>query len=276
MSESPATARSAESELFQPLLAAGRLPAWLPPVLATLYDGQDPDVAARWGRRVVESCRSASPSVAGAAQSKEDHRTPGQAWQSPPLAVAHDWQERTVLPLIAQACQQADVEQPVAELRRMHARAAEGERFDEAAWRAALEPVLRELYRQAYDYAEAYATAHASASAYARANNFSPAGAVSFADSYATSSTDSNRDSFAESNAVANAAVLATAYASGDPQAYAEAYPSALARACAQAWANAAGRAEPVTDGPPTDRLRRLAYARLADGLADSCAARIG
>jgi hypothetical protein len=260
---------------FEKFLAAERLPAWLPQLLRTLYDGQDPEAADRWGSRIVECCRSASD--AGSVESEDERRAPGAGRaESSLLAVAHDWQARTVVPLMAQACQPDGGELAgAAELVRMHASAAQGKRFGEAQWRAALEPALHELYRHAYGYAEAYATAHASASAYAKANNFSPDGAVSFADSYAAMSTGSNRDSFAASNAVANASVLAAAYASDDPQEYAEACPFALARACAQAWANVTDGAEPAAGGQPADRLR-LAYARLADGLADSWMARLG
>jgi hypothetical protein len=250
MSEPPATAPSAEQG--EPFEQPGRLPAWLPAVLATLYDGyagHDPQAASGWARRLADLLSAPGASL--------------------PFSVVHDWQVRTVLPMLAEAgLGEADG------LRQLHARAAAGDQVREADWHAALEPALHQLYRHAYGYAEAYASAHASASAYAQANNFSEQGAVSFADSYAATSTDSNRKSFAESNAVANAAVLATAYASGDPQDYAEAYPFALARACAQAWANAAGRTE--AQPADQDRLRRLAYTRLAEGLADSCAARIG
>ena len=251
MSEPPATARTAgQDEPFEQLLAAGRLPAWLPPVLAALYDGyarHDPQAASGWARRLT-----------------------GLLGGPLPFSVAHDWQAGAVLPML----QEAGLSK-VDGLRRLHARAAAGERFCESDWRTALEPALRELYRHAYGYAEAYASAHASASAYARANDFSEQGAVEFAASYAATSTDSNRDSFAESNAAANAAALAAAYAAADPDAYAEAYPFALAQACAHAWANAA---EPTAGGQPPDRerLRQLACARLADGLADSCAARTG
>lgn len=240
---------------FEQFLASGQLPAWLPQVLSTLYDGQDPDTAARWGRRIVECCRS---SVL-------------------PFAVVHHWQAGTVVPMMAA---EVIAEQPAAELRRMHARAAAGEEFDEADWRAAIEPVLRGLYSDAYGYADAYATAHASASAYAKANNFSPDGAIRFAESYAADSTEANRQSYAESNAVANATMLAAAYASNDAQAYAEAYPFALLHACAHAWAN---RTRPATDQAEdadqaaADRTarRQAGYARLADGLADS-SARLG
>ena len=254
MSESPAPARPAgQDEPFERLLAAGRLPAWLPPVLATLHDGyagHDRQAASGWARRLADLL--------------------GRPGGPLPFSVAHDWQASTVLPML----QEAGLSE-TGELRRLHARAAAGERFTLAEWQAALEPALRELYRHAYGYAEAYASAHASASAYARANDFSEQGAVEFAASYAATSTDSNRDSFAESNAAANAAALAAAYAAADPDAYAEAYPFALAQACAHAWANAA---EPTAGGQPPDRerLRQLACARLADGLADSCAARTG
>jgi hypothetical protein len=235
---------------FEQFLAAGRLPQWLPLVLTTLSDGYqaaDPGAAARWRRRIVDSVRQV------------------------PFTAVHDWQAGTVVPMMAAA------DHPDAgHLRQLHAQAAAGERFGEAEWRAAIEPVLRELYRQAYGYAEAYATAHASASAYASANNFSPDGAVRFADSYAADSTEANRQSYAESNAVANAAMLAAAYASGDARAYAEAYPFALLNACAHAAGNqpAAGPAENSAPTSDADRAaRRLAgYARLAEGLADGLA----
>lgn len=261
---------------FQRLLASEQLPAWLPQLLTTLYDGQHPDVAARWGRRVVD------------------------AFEQAPFEVVHDWQARTVVPLMLQACKPEATESEALEseapepeaieseapepagagLRRMHTRAADGERFGEVEWRAAIEPVLRALHRQAYGYAEAYATARASALAYAHANDFSESGAVEFADSYAKLSTDSNRNSYTEANAVANAAVLAAAYASGDAQAYAEAYPFALVHACAHACANQASpatqadRSVPADAGPAADRAerRQAAYARLADGLVDSLA----
>ena len=243
------------------LLASQQLPVWLPQLLMTLYDGQDPDTAAGWARRIADSL--------------------GQ----PPFEVVHDWQARTVVPLIVQACEPAAPEQATgepktgepttgeqagADLQRMHARAAAGERFGEADWRVAIEPVLRTLYQQAYGYAEAYATARASALAYAHANDFSESGAIQFADSYAKLSTDSNRKSYAESNAVANAAVLAAAYASGDAQAYADSYPFALVHACAHACAN---QADHAGDEATTQVERRqAAYARLAEGLADSLA----
>lgn len=269
----------AGSATFQRLLASEQLPAWLPQLLTTLYDGQHPDAATRWGQRVADSFEQA------------------------PFEVVHDWQARTVVPLILQACEPGTLEpeapepgtpEPTsADLRQLHARAADGERFGEAEWQAAIEPVLRALYRQAYGYAEAYATARASALAYAQANDFSESGAVEFADSYAKLSTDSNRKSYTEANAVANAAVLAAAYASGDAQAYAEAYPFALVHACAHACANQAcpeSQAEPATQadrsgpagagvagaGAAGDEAatraerRQAAYARLANGLAES------
>lgn len=266
----------AGAEPFEQLLACFALPAWLPPVLKTLYEGQDPDTAARWGRRVADSLRAL-------------RRTRGDA--EPPFEAVHDWQARTVVPLMLQACELQRCEpaacEPAAALRRMHARAAAGERFGEAEWQAAIEPALHELYQHAYGYASAYATAHASASAYASANDFSQSGAAQFADSYAELSTVANRQSYARSNAVANAAVLATAYASGDAQAYGQTYPFALAHACAHAFANrrrSAGEqaglagAEPAGSEQPTDQVerRRAAYARLADGLADSLAASVG
>jgi len=228
-------------------LHAEELPAWLPPVLVTLHAGyaadSDDSAATRWAHRLAGLVAERGAPL--------------------PFEVLHDWQARTVLPMAA------EVGVPVADLQRLHARAAAGERVAEADWRAALEPALRELYRHAYDYAEAYASAHASASAYARDNAFTEQGAASFAESYAATSAGANRDSFAEANAVANAAVLAAAYAAADPQAHAEAYPFALVQACAHAWANAVGDPPPA-DGPA--RRRQLAYARLANGLADSCA----
>lgn len=231
---------------FEQLLASGRLPAWLPHLLSTLYDGQEPQAAARWSRRIAECCRPSAPGNG--------------------LAVVHDWQARTVIPLVRQACSESAGE-PADQLRRMHERAAAGDRFAEADWRAAVEPVLHELYRHAYGYADAYAAAHASASAYARANNFSTAGAVEFADSYAAQSTDANRESFAWANAIANAAVLAAAYASSADQAYAESYPFALLNACAHALAN---QTEAEDSAPDRAARRQAAYARLADGLVDS------
>ena len=240
-----------EAATFEQLLASGRLPAWLTQLLRTLYDGQESEAAARWSRRIVECCRQSAPGDG--------------------LAVVHDWQSRTVIPLVRRACFEAAGE-PVDQLRRMHERAAAGERFVESAWRAALEPVLRELYRHAYGYADAYASAHASASAYARANNFSPEGAVRFADSYAADSTGANRESFAEANAIANAAMLAAAYASGAAQGYAEAYPFALLNACAHAFANQTGTVAGQAEASDRAARRQAAYARLADGLVDSIA----
>ena len=235
---------------FQQLLDSGQLPAWLLQVLSTLYDGQDPETAARWGRRITR-------------------RVPADGQL--PFAVLHDWQARTVVPMMAAAEQPEGVaEQPAAELRRMHARAAAGNRFEVSDWRAAIEPVLHQLYRDAYGYADAYATAHASASAYAAANNFSPDGAVRFADSYAADSTEANRQSYAESNAVANAALLAVAYTSCDAQAYAETYPFALLSACTHAWANRTAPAADQESAADRPALRQAGYARLAEGLADS------
>jgi hypothetical protein len=268
MTDSPAGAAPLEQ-----LLASGSMPAWLPQLLMALYDGQNPDSAARWVRQVADALRQV------------------------PFAVVHDWQASAVVPLMLQACDPASCQQDTgepaaADLQQLHERAAAGERFDQAQWRAALEPALRELYRHAYSSAEAYATARASASAYASANNFSERGAIEFADAYAKLSTDSNRKSYAESNAIANAVVLSTAYASGDEQAYAETYPSALAHACAHAYANTANTANTAdtaeqADRPqpdsgrqagdkptsqPTTQAERLlaAYTRLADGLVDS------
>lgn len=243
---------------FEQVLGSGRSPAWLPQVLGVLHDGQDPETAARWERRVV-GCWSAVL----------------------PFTVVHDWQARTVVPMMVAAepagtaaeepagGPTATAEQPAVELQRMHARAAAGDRFEEAGWRAVLEPVLYQLYRDAYGYADAYATAHASASAYASANNFSPDGAVRFAESYAADSTEANRQSYAESNAVATAALLAAAYATHDHQAYADAYPFALLHACAHASAN---RARPAADEADRAARRQATYAHLADGLADSFA----
>lgn len=249
---------------FERLLASVQLPAWLPQLLMTLYDGQKSDTATGWARRIAGSLEQA------------------------PFEMVHDWQARTVVPLILQACEPATTMQAISEqatgepapggpagadLQRMHARSAAGERFGEADWRAAIEPALRKLYQQAYGYAEAYATARASALAYAHANDFSESGAVQFADSYARLSTESNRKSYAESNAAANAAVLAVAYASGDAQAYAESYPSALAHACAHACANQAGQPGQAGDEATIQvERRRAAYTRLAEGLADSLA----
>ncbi|MEO6504007.1 MAG: SpcZ [Jatrophihabitantaceae bacterium] len=274
------TDQPAGAATFERLLTSGQLPPWLPQLLQTLYDGQDPDTAARWSRRV------------------------GDCLEQAPFEVVHDWQARTVVPLMREACdpepadaepaepestkrepaEPATAEPADSDLREMHARAAAGKPFDEAQWRAALEPVLRTLYRRAYGYAEAYVTARASASAYARANDFSESGAVEFADSYAKLSTDSNQKSYAQSNAVANAAVLAAAYASGDARAYAEAYPFALVHACAHAYANRpnqpnqpspAGEGDAESDGDRSTEpagLRQAAYTRMADGLADSLA----
>lgn len=234
-------------------LPADALPTWLPPVLATLIDGcgGGSDASAGWLRRIGGQLHASGGAV--------------------PFAVVHDWQARTVLPMMLAALEPAEPSEAsdsMAALQRLHARAAGGEPAEESAWRAALEPALYELYRLAYDHAASYASAHASASAYASANNFSPDGAVSFAESYATHSADTNRQSFAESNAPAAAAALAAAYAlpdGGTEAAFAEAYPFALVRACAQAAAGAARR--PVdSDG----QGRRQAYLRLADGLADS------
>ncbi|HEV2888653.1 MAG TPA: hypothetical protein VGX49_17215 [Jatrophihabitans sp.] len=244
---------SAGSPEVAPAGPAGQLPSWLHQLLMTLFDGYagyDAAAAARWGRRIFD----------------ELHRTGSLL----PLAAVHDWQARTVVPMMRQACSPAagEPDELVLDLQRLHARAATGERFSDEHWLAALEPALRELYRHAYDYAGAHATAHASASAYASANNFSPAGAITFADSYAELSTTANQQSFAESNAGANAAVLAAAYASHDAPAYAETYPFALAQACAHAVANTA---DPASDTSQA-RRRQAACARLADGLADSLA----
>jgi len=231
-------------------LPADALPSWLPPVLATLADGCGGSASGSgWLRRIGGRLRASGGAV--------------------PFAVVHDWQARTVLPMVLAALEPAgpsEAADSMAALRRLHARAADGEPAEEATWLAALEPALYELYRLAYDYAASYASAHASATAYASANNFTPDGAVSFAESYAAHSADANRQSFAESNAPAAAAALATAYArpAGSPAAeaaLAEAYPFALVRACAQAVGNAAD-----SDGAG----RRQAYLRLADGLADS------
>ncbi|HEY0166878.1 MAG TPA: hypothetical protein VGB75_07545 [Jatrophihabitans sp.] len=253
---------------FEQSLACPGMPAWLPPVLRTLHDGQNPATAARWGSRVNDSLHALG-------------RTRGEA--HPPWEVVHDWQARTVVPLMLQACQPHTCEpaacEPAAALRQLHVRAAAGERIGQGQWQAVLEPALHELYRHAYGYASAYATAHASASAYASANDFSQSGAVQFANSYAELSTEANRQSYARSNAVANAAVLAVAYASGEDQAYAEAYPFALLHACAHAFANRqrpAGEqaglagAEPAGEQSTPEVERRAAYTRLADGLADS------
>ncbi len=262
VSEPPA---AADADAFEQLIASIALPAWLPLVLTTLYagcGGPGSDAAARWARRVEACLRDLGPARSEA---------------GPPFEAVHDWQARTVVPVMRQACSAAcepAAREAATELGRLHARAAAGERFDEARWRAAIEPALRELYTHAYGYADAYATARASASAYAQANDFSEAGAIEFADSYAKLSADANRQSFAESNAVANAAVLAAAYASGDGRAYAESYPFALVQACAHAWADQSDQ----PDGQPADRpdsraeRRRAAYARLADGLIDSLA----
>ncbi len=230
---------------------ADQLPDWLPPVLAVLHAGFADAVL---GPLIVG--RSVSPAcwASGTRRCRWPCCTTG--WR------------RAVVAMMAEAAGVGEAD--AVRLRGLHSRAAAGERFAEADWRAALEPVLRELYRGAYGYAEAYASAHASASAYAQANNFTEQGAVSFAESYAAMSAGANRDAFAEANAVANAAVLAAAYAGADPRAVAEAYPFAVVQACAHAWANgAAGEPAGTAD-------RQLAYARLAEGLAASCAAGIG
>jgi len=276
---------------FERLLGSGQLAPWLQQLLTALHDGQDPATAARWGQRIADSLLTL-------------RRAEGDGQL--PFEVVHDWQARCVVPLMLQAAapagnEPASVERPasgsadgepmgkaaMASLPRMHERAAAGERFGEADWRAAIEPALRQLYRHAYGYAEAYATARASASAYASANDFSEQGALEFADSYAKLSTDANRQSYTEANAVANAALLAAAYASGDLRAYAQTYPFALAHACAHAYANSAGQAAATEAGSPGEigsaggqpgpaERRQAAYTRLAGGLADSLSRILG
>jgi hypothetical protein len=260
------------------LLSAGDqpmvLPPWLPPVLATLIDGAGAGAEPAWFRRIGDRLRHSGGAV--------------------PFAVVHDWQARTVLPLVltalkaseasegtdpaeasegtdpAEASERSDSAEAVALLQRLHARAATGEPAEAPVWLAALQPVLHALYRLAYDHTGSYASAHASATAYATANNFSADGALSFAESYAAHSAEANRQSFAESNAPANAAALAAAYAqhggAAAEAAYAEAYPFALVRACAQAAATA-----PPAPGPDhLGQRRQAAFCQLAEGLADS------
>jgi hypothetical protein len=245
-------------------------PSWLPPVLAILFDGcgggsgvasgggSGTSAATGWLRRIGSQLHASGGAV--------------------PFAVVHDWQARTVVPMMLATVEPAGSAEPceasdsMATLQRLHARAVAGEPAECSVWLEALEPALHGLYRLAYDYAGSYASAHASATAYATANNFSPDGAVSFAESYAAHSADANRQSFAEANAPVTAAALAAAYARQDDRAYAEAYPFALVRACAHAVAASGVTAEQAGDPDQLRRRRQAAYQRLADGLADSLA----
>ncbi|MFI6684905.1 SpcZ [Streptomyces sp. NPDC050485] len=173
-----------------------------------------------------------------------------------PFLVVHDWHARTVLPMLLEAgCDSG----PLEAAGQLHARALKGERIDAAAWTAALEPALREVYRLAYPYAEAHATASANAHAYAMANDYGAAQATEFAATYAELNTTANARSFAVANALANARATALAYAEADERAYAETYPCARVHAYALAHAGSGGEAG-------------AAYARLAEGLADSLA----
>lgn len=213
-------------------------PLWLAQVVAVLADGQDAAAANDWARRIDD----------------ELERLGGRV----PFSVVHDWQAHTVAPMLAES---SALHRSVGLL---HARALAGERVTEAEWIAVLVPALRELYRDAYAYADAYATARANAHAYATANGFSENGAIEFADGYAKLNTDANVRSYADANAIANARALAAAFTAADERAFAECYPFAHVHAVAHAVAH--------TGQDDAAERRRAAYARLADGLAESLA----
>lgn len=207
------------------------LPDWLVQVAGALWDGQDPDAAGEWARRVHDACV----------------RLDGRV----PFGVVHDWHARTVAPLLGDAG-------PQEEVRALHLGALAGEPVAEDTWAAALEPALRDVHRRAYPYADAFATDVANALAWARTNGYGEAEAEEFADGYARLNAGANATSSADANALVHARALAGAFASADAAAYAASYPFASVNAYARALAgqDAAGG--------------RAACGRLADGLADS------
>ncbi|MFD7662714.1 SpcZ [Streptomyces sp. NPDC059788] len=222
-------------------------PAWPAQLAAALCDGQDAGAAEAWARRVHG----------------ELERLGGRV----PLGAVHDWQVRTVLPmLVAASARRGGTGAEWSAVRSLHERASAGERITESEWAAALEPALKEIYRLAYAYADAFATAAANARAYATANDYGEEKTAEFAEYYAKLNTGANARSFAEAHALANSRAVAAAYAEEDARAFAEAYPGAYVHACALAEAN-----RETADGQEDER-RRAAYGRLADGLADSLA----
>ncbi|MFJ4920285.1 SpcZ [Streptomyces sp. NPDC088725] len=230
------------------------VPAWPAQVVSVLFNGQDAAGAKGWARRVHT----------------ELVRLDGHV----PFTVVHDWHAGTVMPLLAEANERhgegAGAQQAV---QRLHARAATGERVAEDEWRAALGPALREVYRHAYAYEDAFATASANARAYATANGYDEDKAVAFGETYATLNTTANATSYADANALANTAATASAYAAADARAYAEAYPFASVHAYALAHAHAHTGQDEAAE---RDERLRVAYGRLADGLADSLARAAG
>ncbi|MEV5595504.1 SpcZ [Streptomyces sp. NPDC052496] len=222
-------------------------PAWLVQTAAALFDGQGAEAAESWARRVFEQVA----------------RLEGRI----PLSVVHDWQVRTVLPVLeAASVRRGGTGAELEAVRGLHERALAGGRATEGEWAAALEPALREVYRLAYAYADAFATAAANARAYAAANDYGEQKTAEFAEYYAKLNTGANARSFADAHALANSRALAAAYAGADARAYTEAYPGAYVHAYALAEAN-----REVADGQEDER-RRAAYGRLAEGLADSLA----
>ncbi|MBH1934342.1 SpcZ [Streptomyces sp. AV19] len=210
------------------------LPDWLVQLAGALWDGQDPDAAGEWARRMYDAC------------ARLDGRVP--------FGVVHDWHARTVAPLLGEG--QEDV-------RALHLRALAGESVAEDAWAAVLEPALRDVHRRAYPYADAFATAAANARAWARTNDYGETEAEEFADGYARLNTGANVTSCADANALVHARASAAAFAAGDAVAYAACYPFAAVNAYALALAG-----QDTADG--REERHRAACGRLADGLAES------
>ncbi|MFB7781064.1 SpcZ [Streptomyces bauhiniae] len=155
------------------------LPGWLWQVSAVLHDGLDGSVARDWVLRL----HGALARLAGPV----------------PFDVVHDWQARTVAPMLVEACIRRDHPAgPQEAVRELHLRALAGERVTAAEWEAALEPALRVAHRLAYAYADAFTDAYAGAHAYAVANDYGAERAAEFAGSYAESNTGANAASFAE------------------------------------------------------------------------------
>jgi hypothetical protein len=205
-------------------------PAWLVPVVAVLVEGSDGAGGGRWLSRVYQAVEQLDGRV--------------------PFVVVHDWYANVVVPMWG--CE------PTVET--LHQRALNGAAISQDEWVAALEPALRTVYHRAYPIAEAYSTASANALEYARANGFGEAEAVEYADFYARLSSGANARAAAEAQAIALARALASAFIRADEGAFAATFPFATIRATVESTMGDRSLGE----------HRRIAYGRLADGLADA------
>ncbi|MFJ5520891.1 hypothetical protein ACIQB4_28060 [Streptomyces griseoluteus] len=229
----------------QPAPAAG---LWS--VATALHDELPPDVRDGWARRLYALLQEqyGHDSVTGPPVNRG-------------LSVVHDWQGRTVLPLVAEILSGGQ-SLPFSALAGLHTAAAAGRPDAPDAWRTALHPVLLHLHAAAYDRTSAYAEGHRGALEYALSQGRSPAEADAYGHEYAELSTTANALAFAEAHALALSDALARAYAADDDTAYAHTCPASQVRVVVRAWDRVS----------PDERAGDDPLARMSDGLLSALA----